>query len=406
MQTMTFDEILAAMCDRFDSIIAPQKIGRSNTNVIYLLLKAIAKGFEVVDSVVCALANRFLPDKCTDRDLLTTAKLVGTMRYEGSPTGLQIICENKNEYNALTLPAGIYSYKYNDDWTFTFTVASPTAIAALGEKEYIATSSVKDDIPVTAQASITVQGWADAEMTVPLTIPPELAFSCLDNGYLQGTPPETTYEFRKRILKGIDVQNPARQLEAKLLSLPYVLDCRVRYNNTDSPVAYGTVTIDPAEVGIFFDGEPRQEVAELVANYLLCPTAQGAGATELQYEDDVLVTGGYPVYLNPFEDMQYKVHIDYMLDSTYYNPTTVNEKVEFELMRIMSRKRRMAYIREEDIQDAVASLNVEGYTVMNVDLEVYDEDVSDFVPAKYVTVPADKRPVLADVTFTAAGVST
>ena len=403
---MTFDEILAALCDRFDAVIAPQKIGRSNTNIVYLLLKAIAKGYELVDSVVCALANRFLPDKCSDRDLLTTAKLVGTIRYEGSPTGLQIICENKDEYNDLTLPAGIYTYKYNDDWTFTFTVAADTEIAALGEKEYIATSNVKEDIPVTAQASISVQGWADVSLTVPVAIPSGLAFSCLDNEYLQGTPQESTYEFRKRILKGIDVQNPARQLESRLLSLPYVLDCRVRYNNTDSAVTYGSVTVDPAEVGIFFDGEPRQEVADIVANYLLCPTAQGPDATELQYEADVLVSGGYPVYLNPFEDMQYKVHIDYLLDSTYYNPTTVNEGIEHELMKVMSRKRRLAYIREEDIQDAVAGMSVEGYTVMNVDLLGFDEDLQDFVPVKYVTIPADKRPVLADVTFSAAGAST
>ena len=391
---MTFDEILAALCDRFDAVIAPQKIGRSNTNIVYLLLKAIAKGFELVDSIVCALANRFLPDKCSDRDLLTTAKLVGTIRYEGSPTGLQIICENKDEYNALTLPAGIYTYKYNDDWTFTFTVAADTEIAALGEKEYIATSNVKEDIPVTAQASISVQGWADMSLTVPVAIPSGLAFSCLDNEYLQGTPPESVYEFRQRIIKGIDIQNPVRQLETKLLSLPYVLDCRVRYNDTDSPVAFGGVTVDPAEVVIFFNGEPRQEVADIVAEHLLCPTTQGPDAIALQYVSDFLISGGYPVYLNPFSEVHYTVHIDFMLDTTYYNDTTVNEDVEARLKRAMSRKRQLAYIREEDIQDAVNAMNIEGYTVMNADI------LSGGSPVSYLLVPADKRAVLDDVTFT------
>lgn len=391
---MTFDEILVKLCDWFDGQIAPQKIGRSNTNIVYLLLKAIAKGFELVDSIACALANRFLPDKCSDRDLLTTAKLVGTVRYAGSPTGLQITCENTDEYTSITLPAGIYVYKYNDDYSFTFTVAADTVIAASGEKEYIATSNVREDIPVTAQEKISVQGWADEAMTVPVSIPPEALFSCEDNAYLQGTPEESVYEFRQRILKGIDIQNPVRQLESRLLSLPYVLDCRVRYNDTDSPVTYGDVTVDPAEVVIFFNGEPRQEVADIVAEHLICPTAQGTGATELQYASDFLVSGGYPVYLNPFSEVHYTAHIDFLLDTTYYNDATVNEEVEARLKRTMSRRRQLAYIREEDIQDAVNAMGIEGYTVMNVDL------LAGGSPVSYLLVPADKRAVLDDVTFT------
>ena len=48
MQLKTFNEILTGLCDDFDYLISPRFIARTNNNIIYLLFKAIAKGYEVI----------------------------------------------------------------------------------------------------------------------------------------------------------------------------------------------------------------------------------------------------------------------------------------------------------------------------------------------------------------------
>ena len=47
MQLLTFNEILTKLCDDFDELISPRMMARSNTNIVYLLFKAIAKGYEI-----------------------------------------------------------------------------------------------------------------------------------------------------------------------------------------------------------------------------------------------------------------------------------------------------------------------------------------------------------------------
>ena len=90
MKLLSYNEILTILCDNFDKLIAPRTISRSNTNIIYLMFKAISKGFEIINNVAVTLSNKFNPASCSTEDLESVAKLVGTERFSGSATGLAI----------------------------------------------------------------------------------------------------------------------------------------------------------------------------------------------------------------------------------------------------------------------------------------------------------------------------
>ena len=61
MELKTFDTILTTICDSFDSLISPRTIARTNTNIIYLIFKAVAKGYEIINNVCVVLSNKFDP---------------------------------------------------------------------------------------------------------------------------------------------------------------------------------------------------------------------------------------------------------------------------------------------------------------------------------------------------------
>ena len=97
MTLLSFDEILTVICDKFDELIAPKKISRSNTNIIYLIFKAISKGLEIINSVCVVLNNKFDPEKCSVEDLNSVSALVGTERLKGSGSGLHILATNNGD---------------------------------------------------------------------------------------------------------------------------------------------------------------------------------------------------------------------------------------------------------------------------------------------------------------------
>ena len=109
MEIKTFDTILTNMCDEFDALIAPRKISRSNTNIIYLMFKAISKGFEVINNICVVLSNKFDPANCSSEDLVSVASLVGTERRAGSASGLRITISNPSN-DSKVVNAGVYTY--------------------------------------------------------------------------------------------------------------------------------------------------------------------------------------------------------------------------------------------------------------------------------------------------------
>lgn len=384
MTLLSFDEILTVLCDNFDELIAPKKISRSNTNIIYLIFKAISKGFEIINSVCVVLSNKFDPEKCSTDDLVSVASLVGTERRKGSASGLRIVARNTGD-SAVTLPQGFYYYSLDEDTKFEFEVVADTEIAVGSYVSYIAMSENVGQFPVTAQSEITVE----TSQTVPDTI----KFDCDNNSALLGLEPESILAFRKRVLNTYDRQNTFVELEEYLRNLPYIFDCKIKYNQTDADITVDGIVIPPMTCAIFYSGEAKNEIAEMVADYLICPTVSTQDSVEVRYENSVFVDGYYAVNLIPFAKYEYTVDLIYSIDNVYANPAVVLPEVESKLLSAFSTEEHKDYIKEDDIYNVLETLNIASFEVLAVNLKVNGSAVD------YVSVPTSKIPKLVDVNF-------
>ena len=375
MQLKTFNEILTILCDYFDSLIAPRKIARKNNNIIYLIFKAIAKGYEIINNVCVTLSNKFDPSKCSEEDLLSVASLVGTERHQASASGLNIIVNNPTQSN-LTLLAGTYTYEFEADLSFVFEVLQDTVIGAGLYVNFIATSSETGSYPVTAQSEITV--------TSNKTIPSGLIFSCTNNEALLGVAEETVLEFRKRILEGYDQQDSLVELENRLRNLPYLFDCRVKYNPTDNDITYDSITIPPYTLAIFYSGSPRNEIAKIIADNIICPTVETNDSVEVIYESSVFVNGSFSYYLIPFGEADFSIEVIYTVDETYISAYDAEQKMQTALIRHFIPEVHKDYVKEEEAYNVLTALNIQGVDVLAVNLKQNGSTVD------YVSVPMSR----------------
>lgn len=389
MELKTFDTILTGLCDSFDELITPRTISRTNTNIIYLIFKAIAKGFEVINNVCITLSNKFDPASCTDEDLDSVAKIVGTERFAGSGSGLSITVTNSGESLA-TLLAGEYNYALDDDTTFTFEVFEDTAISSGSYVNYMAVTETIGSFPVTAQSSITV--------TSTRTISSSLVFSCADNSSLLGTSEETDLEFRKRILEGYDNQDSIVELENQLRNLPYLFDCRIKFNNTVNSETFDGYTIPPFTALIFYSGSPRTDMATVIANKIICPTVQTEDSVALDYVSSVFVDGKHTFYVNPFGEYEFEVEVVYKIDEFYISNYNAQTSMQNKLVEYYSTLVHRDYILEDDIYNILSELDLAGVDILGVNLKVDGSYVN------YVEIPTSRIPKLVTpVIFTREG---
>lgn len=385
MQLMTFNEILTKLCDDFDELITPKAIARSNTNIIYLLFKAIAKGYEIINNVCVVLSNKFDPAYCSAEDLESVSAIVGTNRLQGSASGLHIIITNTEAIDTVLLN-GTYYYKLDDNTTFYFDVLEDTEIKGDSYITVIAMSEKVGSYPVTEQTSI--------EVTSSKTIDRNLAFSCQDNGALLGTNKESDLEFRKRILNGVDNQDNIVELENTLKNLPYLFDCKCKYNQTTDTVVYDGITIPSFSLAIFYSGMPRNEIAEVVASRVICPTVETAKSNKLSYLNDVFVSGEYNVNIIPFEEYKFDVEVVLHIDVKYAETDKVKAEIRTALNTALTSMVHRDYIRENDVYDVVNSLNIAGVTLLGANLFYGGTE------KEYLEVPISRIPKLDTVTFT------
>ena len=384
MELKSFDTILTQLCDDFDYLVSPKKIARSNTNIIYLLFKAIAKGYEVINNVCVVLSNKFNPAKCSDEDLVSVASLVGTERRKGSASGLHIVVTNTGDIQK-TLLAGVYTYALDDDTIFEFEVLSNTDIDSGNTVAYIAMSENIGKFHVTAQQSIEVES--------EQSIDSDLNFSCTDNTNLLGNDPETLLEFRRRILNTYDRQNTIIELEEYLRNLPYLFDCQVRYNQTINDIVIGDVVIPSMYCAIFVSGEIKQELAEMVADYLICPTVSTQDSVAVHYENPIFAGGHYTVNLIPFVHLDFEINIIYQVNSEYVNVYDAKEALEKALLTAFVAEKHTDTIKEDDVYNVIEATEYTGIDVLAINLKV-DNNLVD-----YVNVPADKIAQLVRVNF-------
>lgn len=385
MEIKTFDTILTGLCDSFDELISPKKITRSNTNIIYLMFKAVAKGFEVINNVCVVLSNKFDPATCSEEDLGSIASLVGTERLQGSTTGLHIVVSNTKDVS-LTLPSGTYTYKQSDDTSFSFDVLTDTVITAQNYVTFIAMSDKIGQFPVTEQSEISI----DTEETVPDGI----KFSCTDNENLQGKLPETDIEFRKRILEGYEGQDAMVELELTLRNLPYLFDCRVRFNNTSKNQTYDGITVPPYHAVIFFSGEAKEEIADIIARKMLFPTVQTNDSVTLEYHNDVLLSGVQEYYIVPFRALEFGIEVSYKVNEQYIMDATAKEEMTKALnLAFISESHDSDFITENDVYAVLNGLSLAGLTVLDVNLVQGGNEVP------YINVPISRIPKLTGITY-------
>lgn len=383
MQLVTYNEILTLICDNFDSLIAPRTIARSNTNIIYLMFKAIAKGYEVINNVCVTLSNKFDPAKCSEEDLVSVASIVGTEKLAGSASGLEIIVKNKGS-SSVTLSAGMYSYALDDDTIFKFEVLEDTELSSGSTQAYIAMSEHVGSFPVTAQSDIKVtSSYGD--------ISSDIEFSCTNNASLLGTAEETNLEFRQRILTDTARQDSIKELELKLKNLPYLYDAKVIFNNTTTDQSVGSYTLPPFTMIIFFSGSVRNEMADIIASHSIYPTLETADSVEVNYISDVFVDGSYSAFVIPFVNLNYVVNVNYKLDTTYITQEKARAEIQSFLESNFRGHVHIDYVREEDIYNKLKEFNVAGINILNVDI-TYNGDV---VP--YIEVPPSDIPYLSNV---------
>ena len=385
MELKTFDTILTGLCDSFDSLISPKTIARSNTNIIYLLFKAIAKGFEVINNACVAVSNKFDPANCSVEDLNSVASLVGTEKMKGSGTGLHIIATNNANVNK-TLIAGTYTYALDDDTTFTFEVLVNTEIPFGDYVTFIAMSDEIGKFPVTAQTDITVES--------SQIIPEGISFSCSDNSALLGADPETDLEFRKRVLEGYTQQNTIVELENKLKNLPYLFDCRVKFNNSLETITIEGNNVPPFSAIIFYSGSPRNEIADVIAGKLICPTVQTPDSIEVKYNSEVFTNGYQSYYLTPFGVSEFKVDVILRTNGEYANKYDIHKEIREALINHYVAEVHKDYVKEEDIYNIITSLNLAGTNILAVNLR----DTNN-IQKEFITVPTYKVPKLVSVTF-------
>ena len=385
MVLMTFNEILTYLCDNFDELISPKKMSRTNTNIIYLVFKAIAKGYEVINSVCVVLSNKFDPAKCSVEDLNSVASLVGTERISGSASGLAIKVTNDTGAD-INLVTGIYTYKLDDNTQFTFEVTRDTAIPAEGSKVFIAMSNDIGSYHVTEQSDITIES--------AQTISDDLKFSCTDNSGMLGAEPESNLAFRKRILNGVDNQDTIVELENTLRNLPYFFDCRVKYNDTLNAIEYDGLAIPPFSVAIFYSGSPRSEVGGLIANKIICPSVQTEDSIAIDYISETFIDGKHTFYMIPFKKTEFSVSVIYEINDAFTNANTVESDIRKKLKSTFTTEVHVNYIREDDVYNVIEAMNIAGINILSVNLMMNGAVVD------YVAIPSSRTPELGEVNFT------
>jgi hypothetical protein len=385
----SYTEILITMCDALDEHIAPERITRSNENFVYLILKAIAKGYEVIISIVNVLRNKFNPASCSDADLYSVAKIAGTEPLLGCGSGLQIMAFNSSDTTNLILKAGTYQFKLSDDVQFEFEITVDKTINSLASTSFLAVSTKKGLYRVEAMSSMTI-----TEVT-GIIIPDDLKFSCQDNLSVLGYEDETTLEFRKRILEDTTRQDALKELEIAIKNLPYIFDCKVLFNHTINPMSIDGIEVPPFHLLLVIHGAAKNEIAEIVAKKTIYPTVVVNPENVLFYDSDIFIGGKYPVYYKMFGYKEFNIQVHYAYNSNFTTRTNIETAIAEAMLEFQNPSRYNRHFTEGEFYDVIRELKLTGFKLLDVGLVVDGAGVS------FIEVPPTKYGKVKDIMFTA-----
>lgn len=390
MQIITYNEALTQICDWFDSVIAPRTIARTNTNIIYLIFKAFAKAWEVINNTCVELNDKFDPANCTDSDLESIAFLVGTERIGGSSSGLLVTVVN-NASEAVYLPAGTYTYALDEDTSFSATFTADKLVESESSIQITFLSADKGSFPVTSQQdiSLTAVDLNGDEITIPDTF----SFANADNSQLLGYADETDLEFRKRIIEDTDRQDVITEIKNKIKSLPYVFDCDIKFNDNPVEQSYDGYVIPPYYMLLMVSGDIKDEIAEIVASKGVYPTVQTDADSYAVYQNDVFADGQYKVWITPYRKYDFSVDVAFYADENFISSTQAEEKIRKGLFNAINGNRHIDVITENDIFGYINALNITGVKVLGVNIN----DPSGSTNKNYITFQKTRIPNLTAV---------
>lgn len=390
MQIITYNEALTQICDWFDSVIAPRTIARTNTNIIYLIFKAFAKAWEVINNTCVELNDKFDPANCTDSDLESIAFLVGTERIGGSSSGLLVTVVN-NASEAVYLPAGTYTYALDEDTSFSATFTADKLVESESSIQITFLSADKGSFPVTSQQdiSLTAVDLNGDEITIPDTF----SFANADNSQLLGYADETDLEFRKRIIEDTDRQDVITEIKNKIKSLPYVFDCDIKFNDNPVGQSYDGYVIPPYYMLLMVSGDIKDEIAEIVASKGVYPTVQTDADSYAVYQNDVFADGQYKVWITPYRKYDFSVDVAFYADENFISSTQAEEKIRKGLFNAINGNRHIDVITENDIFGYINALNITGVKVLGVNIN----DPSGSTNKNYITFQKTRIPNLTAV---------
>lgn len=390
MQIITYNEALTQICDWFDSVIAPRTIARTNTNIIYLIFKAFAKAWEVINNTCVTLNNKYDPANCTDSDLESVAFLVGTERIGGSSSGLLVTIVN-NASKAVYLPAGTYTYALDEDTSFSTTFTADKLVESESSIQITFLSADKGSFPVTSQQdiSLTAVDLNGDEITIPDTF----SFANADNAQLLGYTDETDLEFRKRIIEDTDRQDVITEIKNKIKSLPYVFDCDIKFNGNPIEQSYDGYVIPPYYMLLMVSGDIKDEIAEIVANKGVYPTVQTDANAYAIYQNDVFADGQYKVWITPYRKYDFSVDVAFYADENFISSTQAEEKIRKGLFNAINGNRHVDVITVNDIFDYINALNITGVKILGVNIN----DPSGSTNKNYITFQKTRIPNLTAV---------
>ena len=381
---------MTQICDWFDSVIAPRTIARTNTNIIYLIFKAFAKAWEVINNTCVELNDKFDPANCTDSDLESIAFLVGTERIGGSSSGLLVTVVN-NASEAVYLPAGTYTYALDEDTSFSATFTADKLVGSESSIQITFLSADKGSFPVTSQQdiSLTAVDLNGDEITIPDTF----SFANADNSQLLGYADETDLEFRKRIIEDTDRQDVITEIKNKIKSLPYVFDCDIKFNDNPVEQSYDGYVIPPYYMLLMVSGDIKDEIAEIVASKGVYPTVQTDADSYAVYQNDVFADGQYKVWITPYRKYDFSVDVAFYADENFISSTQAEEKIRKGLFNAINGNRHIDVITENDIFDYINALNITGVKVLGVNIN----DPSGSTNKNYITFQKTRIPNLTAV---------
>ena len=380
MEIKSFDTILTTICNDFDALLSPVKTVRANTNIFYLFFKAIAKGWEIINNVCVVLNNKFNPLYCTDEDLESVGKLVGTKKRDGAVSGLRISAYNRNTSSA-TLPAGVYVYQFNNDVYFSFTLEADVLVPAENSVYFTALSNSIGAYHVTQQIDLVLI--ADG-----VSIPPTIQFSCTDNLPLLGHEAETKAEFRRRVNTDTNRQDVINEPKEKLLALPYVYDCSLIFNQSESDLAISPYVVPPYYLLVIMStAKYTDEIADIIAQNAIYPTVNVIGTShEVKHYDKAFAQGFYSVFVNDFVKKDFTIELDAVVDTSYNSQSLVASEIERTLQNAFNSNIHRDIITAEDVYKEINALGLAGVTIRGVSFSV-ELGISNYVSFSRTELP-------------------